>query len=341
MLWNQPYNGTLDSYLLAPGLLVAAAARRLPRLRGRCAAPARRAVGPARRGARRRERAAGPRRRSPRWARPTWRSWRRPAPPPNFLVPLLVAVLAVARSSARPARRHGRARARARPAGNGPRVASWPASSRAWRSGTRRSHSPRSLGARRACSPAGLRPRPRAAALSGRCAARRSAAARRARSLGASAASPVTALRPRWLWADGLRDLARAGAGLFGLRCRSWSTAPSARRCRSCCALSLAVGLGLLVAAGARRRRALPLVGWAAALAGAFAPSRRTGGDEVRYLYGLALPVLVLAGAGIARHRTLEPRGRRGRWRHRGRRSRGCSGTARARRALARSARTR
>jgi hypothetical protein len=48
-------------------------------------------------------------------------------------------------------------------------------------------------------------------------------------------------------------------------------------------------------------RRSWPLVGWAAALAAAFAFSRRTGGDEVRYLYGLTVPVLALAGAGLAR----------------------------------------
>jgi hypothetical protein len=36
-------------------------------------------------------------------------------------------------------------------------------------------------------------------------------------------------------------------------------------------------------------------------LAGAFALSRRTGPDELRYLYGLHAPVLTLAGAGLAR----------------------------------------
>ena len=34
ILWNQPYNGTLDTYLLAPGLAGRPRARRLPRLRG-------------------------------------------------------------------------------------------------------------------------------------------------------------------------------------------------------------------------------------------------------------------------------------------------------------------
>jgi hypothetical protein len=54
------------------------------------------------------------------------------------------------------------------------------------------------------------------------------------------------------------------------------------------------------VAAGARSRRALPLVGWAGALAGAFWLSRRTGPDELRYLYGVNAPLLALAGAGLA-----------------------------------------
>ena len=43
-----------------------------------------------------------------------------------------------------------------------------------------------------------------------------------------------------------------------------------------------------------------PLLGWAGALAGAFWLSRRTGPDELRYLYGLNAPVLALAGVGLA-----------------------------------------
>jgi len=66
-------------------------------------------------------------------------------------------------------------------------------------------------------------------------------------------------------------------------------------------ALVLALALGTLVVAGAASRRAWPLVGWMAALAAVFALSRRTGGDEVRYLFGLTVPVLALAGAGVAR----------------------------------------
>ena len=62
----------------------------------------------------------------------------------------------------------------------------------------------------------------------------------------------------------------------------------------------LVSGLVLAVAAGCRSRRVLPLAGWAGALAGAFWLSRRTGPDDLRYLYGLHAPLLALAGAGLA-----------------------------------------
>jgi hypothetical protein len=63
----------------------------------------------------------------------------------------------------------------------------------------------------------------------------------------------------------------------------------------------LAAGLLTTLALGSWSRRALPLLGWGAALAGAFWLSRRTGPDELRYLYGLNAPALALAGAGLAR----------------------------------------
>jgi hypothetical protein len=43
-----------------------------------------------------------------------------------------------------------------------------------------------------------------------------------------------------------------------------------------------------------------PLVGWIGALAAAFWLSRRTGPDDLRYLYGICPPLLALAGAGLA-----------------------------------------
>ncbi len=116
-----------------------------------------------------------------------------------------------------------------------------------------------------------------------------------------TASSAVTALRPRWLWWAGVVDLGRATAGLLGLAPPLVVDGPER--------VSLPFGLAVMLAAtllgavtlGALSRRSLPLVGWGVALAGAFALSRRTNGDEVRYLYGLAVPVLALAGSGLAK----------------------------------------
>jgi hypothetical protein len=122
-----------------------------------------------------------------------------------------------------------------------------------------------------------------------------------ARVVGASAASPVTSVRPRWLWQDGALDLAHAAAGLFGLQVPLVVDGPQ----RAALPYGLAVVLGLAlagaIALGASRRAAWPLVLWGAALCAAFASSRRTGADEVRYLYGVAAPALALAGCGLAR----------------------------------------
>jgi hypothetical protein len=119
--------------------------------------------------------------------------------------------------------------------------------------------------------------------------------------VGASAASTVTAVRPRWLWAAGIKDLAHAAAGLVGLQVPLVVDGPERATSPVVLSLALAVGLTLLVAKGALDRRARPLLGWAAALAAAFAFSRRTGADEVRYLYGLTVPMLTLAGVGFVR----------------------------------------
>lgn len=122
-----------------------------------------------------------------------------------------------------------------------------------------------------------------------------------ARAVGASAASPVTSVRPRWLWVDGALDLAHVAAGLFGLQVPLVVDGP--QRAALPYGLAVVLGLALLaaIALGAARRAAWPLVLWGAALCAAFASSRRTGADEVRYLYGLAAPALALAGSGLAR----------------------------------------
>jgi hypothetical protein len=127
-----------------------------------------------------------------------------------------------------------------------------------------------------------------------------------ARLIGASgasvvtAASAVTAIRPRWMWMSGLSDLAHALTALFGFRVPLVVDGPERGALPVAAVVVLATGLGIATLVGVSRR-SLPLVGWALSLAGAFALSRRTGPDELRYLYGLQAPVLALAGIGLAR----------------------------------------
>ena len=115
-----------------------------------------------------------------------------------------------------------------------------------------------------------------------------------------TASSAVTAFRPRWLWGRGLHDLAHALWGLGGLQVPLVVDGKERALLPPALVGLLAAGLLVAVAAGCRTRRALPLLGWAGALAGAFWLSRRTGPDELRYLYGLNAPLLALAGAGLA-----------------------------------------
>jgi hypothetical protein len=127
-----------------------------------------------------------------------------------------------------------------------------------------------------------------------------------ARAIGASgarvvtAASAVTAVRPRWLWEQGARDLGHALAGLAGLQVPLVVDGMERAEPPALLVWLLAAGLLVALVAGSRSRRALPLLGWAVALAGAFWLSRRTGPDELRYLYGLNAPLLAVAGTGLA-----------------------------------------
>jgi hypothetical protein len=127
-----------------------------------------------------------------------------------------------------------------------------------------------------------------------------------ARLLGDSGASVVTAafeltaIRRWWLGLSGLVDLAQALSALFGFRVPLVVDGPEKAVLPMLAVVALAVGLAAATLAGVSRR-ALPLVGWALSLAGAFAMSRRTGPDELRYLYGLHAPVLALGGLGLAR----------------------------------------
>ena len=181
-----------------------------------------------------------------------------------------------------------------------------PASPAGSRSGTRRSRFRRFVGMAAGLALAGLRPRLRSAATfsagvrPGRWSAARGAAHRRERTRVETAASAVTALRPQWLWAQGLADLGHALAGLVGFQVplvvdgRERATLPP-----------LAVALlaaALLATVLAACRRGASARSWAGRRRspGAFWLSRRTGPDELRYLYGIHAPLAALVGAGLA-----------------------------------------
>ena len=121
-----------------------------------------------------------------------------------------------------------------------------------------------------------------------------------ARAIGAAGASTVTAQRPPRLWGEGVSALAEAASGLLGISVPLVVDGPERAALPGILAGVLAGTLGLLVIAGVGRDSA-PLLGWGLALAAAFAFSRRTGPHEVRYLYGLVVPVLVLAALGLER----------------------------------------
>jgi hypothetical protein len=214
-------------------------------------------------------------------------------PPPNFLMPLvtgfpLLAGLAALRAGAPPpGRRRPRPGARLRP-----------------RRLELLARDPRVRGHGAGLALAGLRPRPRTALAFAAGAALGAApllAGAARRRLGASvvtASSAVTAIRPRWLWGQGVLDLGHALRGLAGLQVplvvdgRERADLPAVL-----VVLLAAASSSPWPRASARGARCRSSAG-PAALAGAFWLSRRTGPDELRYLYGLNAPVLALAGAG-------------------------------------------
>ena len=295
-LWNQPYNGALDAYLLAPGLLVgghhavfrgyqAVLAVLLVALAGLLA---RRLAG---------DPLAG-------WAAAGLAAFGTPylalmaatGPPPNFLMPVLTGFpLLCALGRLDPGRR---------------RLGPWALAAlgvvcglAVWNSSLA---IPALAGMALGLALAGLRPRFSELSFLGGVVLGASPLLI-ARWVGASgsavvtAASAVTAIRPRWLWWPGVLDLGRASAGLLGLQPPLVVDGPERASLPLALAALLALALFMAVTLGALSRRALPLVLWGGALAGAFALSRRTDGDQVRYLYGLAVPVLALAGTGLAR----------------------------------------
>jgi hypothetical protein len=289
ILWNQPYNGTLDTYLLASGLLagsphtvfrlyeilcgtllVVAAAVIAGRIGGAPAAAAAGALA-----------AVGT---------PYMALMAATGPTPNFLIPLLVSV-PVAVGLRRDPDDLPRHPAKAAALGVLCGAAAWDSALAV----------PALAGAALGFVASGWRPRPAVLALFAAGAAAGAYPLAIAHAIQASASSPVTAVRPRWLWSAGLGDLAHAVSGLFGLQVPLVVDGPERAALPALAVLSLCIGLAVLVGSGARGRRVWPLLGWAGALAAGFAFSRRTGANEVRYLYGLTVPVLALAGIGVAR----------------------------------------
>jgi len=299
-LWNQPYNGALDAYLLAPLLAVLPhhLAYRLYEILGAALLVvlvgllARRIGGPP----------AG-------WAGALLAAWGTPymalmgatGPPPNFLMPVVTGFPLVVALAATPRLSPGGSRETA----VGPGLAlglGVVCGLAVWNSSLA---IPAFFGIAAGLALAGLRPRPRPALAFTAGLVVGALPLAVARAIGASgakvvtAASAVTAIRPRWLWLEGARELGHALRGLAGLQVPLVVDGKERVAPPIALAVLLAAGLLVTIAAGCRSRRALPLLGWAAALAGAFWLSRRTGPDELRYLYGLNAPALALAGAGV------------------------------------------
>jgi hypothetical protein len=292
ILWNQPYNGALDAYLLAPGLVVASPHAVFRAYEALCALFLVGAVGLFARelggsGAGFAAAALAA------LGTPYMGLMAATGPPPNFLVPLLICIPLLVGLRRLPA---GERTA-------GPRAHPVPAALAGVVSGLAIWDSalavPSLLGIGLGLLLAGLRPSASGLAtyLAGLAAGASPLLV--ARAVRASAASTVTAVRPRWLWVDGLRDLAHAAGGLLGLQVPLVVDGPERAALPAPLLLLLAAGLVCTVVLGAGSRRALPLLGWAGFLGAAFAYSRRTGAHDVRYLYGLTVPVLTLAGAGL------------------------------------------
>jgi len=292
-LWNQPYNGALDAYLLAPlmALFPHHAAYRLYQLVSAAllvllvSRLARRLGGPA----------AG-------WAGALLAAWGTPymalmtatGPPPNFLMPLVTGFPLVAALGEREA---------PPPSRGGIFFIGLVCGLAIWNSALA---IPAFAGMALGLLLAGRRPRAVPAATLGLGVGLGMVPLLVARLTGASGASVVTAssavtsLRPRWLWGPGLVDLVQALAGFLGLQVPLVVDGKERAALPAVLAALLALGLLAAVGAACRSRLALPLLGWGAALAGAFWLSRRTGPDDLRYLYGMSAPLLALAGAGLA-----------------------------------------
>jgi hypothetical protein len=298
-LWNQPYNGALDAYLLSPLLAVLPhhAAYRLYQvvcavllvwlaglLAGRLGGP----------------RAAFAASLAAAWGTPYMALMTATGPPPNFLMPLatgfplLLGLDGLPRRADEPPVEHGRGVVLL--AGLACGLAVWSSALAV----------PALVGMGAGLALAGLRPRARSAGFFAAGLALGLVPLLVARLIGVTgtrvetASSAVTAIRPQWLWAQGLADLGHALSGLVGLQVPLVVDGRERAALPFVLAALLAFALLASMLAAFRTRRAWPLVGWAAALAGAFWLSRRTGPDDLRYLYGIHAPLLALVGVGLA-----------------------------------------
>ncbi len=127
------------------------------------------------------------------------------------------------------------------------------------------------------------------------------------RLVGASGHSVVAEIRPVHQWPGSVFDLLLALSGLLGLEVPQVIDGPERDLLPVAMAALLGLALSALVVLGSLRRKAWPALGWALASCSAFVLSQRSGGDEVRYVFGVAAPVLALAGVGLLRVWRIRP----------------------------------
>ena len=305
-LWNQPYNGALDAYLLAPDRGPGTGPRRLSALRGVVRGPPRRARLRSWLERSRDRPRDGPRGALAAFGTPYMGLMTATGPPPNFLMPLVTGFPLCGRSLLAEPGRPDRSVAEVRPR---PAV-----SSAGSRCGTRLSPFRPSwawgwASSSPACGPGagrGRRAPPR-----GPLGASPLLVARLSGASGTSvvtAASAVTALRPRWLWPQGLSDLgSRARRPSSGFRVPLVVDGPERAPLPLLVSLALGIGLGLRSLAGVQRGAPCPLLGWAGALVGAFALSPAHRPRRAALPLWLNAPLLALAGIGARSRSRAQP----------------------------------
>jgi hypothetical protein len=214
ILWNQPYNGTLDTYLLAPGLGIAPAHGVFRAYEALCALLLIAMAG--RLAFRVGGEPAG-------WAAALLAAIGTPylalmaatGPTPNFLVPLLTAVPLLVAWRGTPSA------AAALGAGLAAGLAAWDSALAL----------PALAGIGGGLLVARARPTLRGSAWFAAGLVAGASPLAMARAIGSSASSPVTAIRPEWLPLDGLATSRTPRPGCSACRSRWWWTGRSGRRC--------------------------------------------------------------------------------------------------------------